>query len=258
MTKVKVGLIYKITNKANNKSYIGQTTKFNSKANKCGLEARWEKHVYNATTNKNKCVILENAIRKYGADNFEKEILLYCNMNQRDEYEIRFIDAYNSCNKKYGYNITKGGNGINGVVYNDDYRDNMSRGHNSATGYTNIKPIKSRTDPNIIIGYKVARMIDRVNYTKDFGSTKNTPEKNLELAIQWRDELKIGEHREYERENGLPKNISYELNKAKEIVGYRVRIGKKTYGTFSKQSLSMEEKLKLAIKRRDDVINEKQ
>lgn len=57
-----------------------------------------------------------------------------------------------------------------------------------------------------------------------------------------------------ERENGLPKNISYELNKSKEIVGYRVRIGKKCYGTFSKKSFSMEEKLQLALKCRDDIL----
>lgn len=158
-----IGLIYKITNKVNNKSYIGQTIAFNSKTNKYGLELRWKKHIYNAITNKNKCIYFENAIRKYGSNNFEIEILLYCNKNQRDRYEILFIEMYNSCDKNYGYNITKGGNGINGLVFTDEYRDNMSKGHNSATGYTNIKPIKSRTDTNIIIGYKVARMIDRVN-----------------------------------------------------------------------------------------------
>jgi len=49
-------IIYKITNKINNKSYIGQTIK--------NLDKRWKQHIYFSKTNK-KNGKFNNAIRKY-------------------------------------------------------------------------------------------------------------------------------------------------------------------------------------------------
>lgn len=89
--------IYKITNLVNNKIYIGQTI--------TGITNRWKGHLY-----KTGCVLLHNAICKYGKENFKIEVIEYCNEESLNEREVYWIAYYKSNNKKYGYNILKGGN----------------------------------------------------------------------------------------------------------------------------------------------------
>lgn len=68
-----MGLIYKITNKINGKSYIGKT--------EVSLETRIQAHCYASlhhrkTKNKDEYYYpLHRAIRKYGIENFETKIL---------------------------------------------------------------------------------------------------------------------------------------------------------------------------------------
>ena len=70
-------LIYKITNKINNKIYIGLT--------KTGLELRWKKHLQASFSNRSDNSIFHKAIRKYGIDNFDKEILIDVILWNEDE-----------------------------------------------------------------------------------------------------------------------------------------------------------------------------
>lgn len=91
--------IYRISNKINNKCYIGQSV---------NIEKRWKKH-QNAFKNK-KCkqydYPLYRAIRKYGIENFEFEIIEICKKNMLSERENYWMKYYNSCNKNFGYNQT--------------------------------------------------------------------------------------------------------------------------------------------------------
>lgn len=86
--------IYKITNKINNKSYIGQSI---------DPQRRWKEH-----KNKNyhyKSMIGE-AISKYGQENFSFEVLgWYEDYNEKEKYFIKF---YNTLQPN-GYNIMQGG-----------------------------------------------------------------------------------------------------------------------------------------------------
>jgi len=55
---------------------------------------------------------LNNAIKKYGFDSFEKEVVCYCNddeLNELEEYYIRELHTHRSEN---GYNLTWGGDGV--------------------------------------------------------------------------------------------------------------------------------------------------
>ena len=85
------GEIYKITNNINNKCYIGQVLCYYSNNKKSGTKYRWKKHIYNAINNKNSCRVLENAIRKYGKDNFKIEKIEEFNIEILDEKEIYYI-----------------------------------------------------------------------------------------------------------------------------------------------------------------------
>lgn len=84
-------IIYKITNLVNGKFYIGQDIKNDSN--------------YFGSGN-----LIIQAIKKYGKENFIKEILEYCTDEKHmDEREIFWIKELNSTNRKIGYNICEGG-----------------------------------------------------------------------------------------------------------------------------------------------------
>lgn len=85
--------IYKITNKLNNKIYIGQSIH---------ILQRWEEHKYQECNS-----AIHQAIKKYGIDNFTFEIIEECDQSLLDEKEIYWIKYYNSY--KEGYNLTPGG-----------------------------------------------------------------------------------------------------------------------------------------------------
>lgn len=92
-------VIYKITNKINNKIYIGCAVNY---------DFRIKQH----KTGKFKgATILFKAIQKYGVDNFEFEIIKYCS-SKEEMYldEVFFIKELNSLNP-YGYNLHFGGKG---------------------------------------------------------------------------------------------------------------------------------------------------
>lgn len=90
--------IYKITNKINNKCYIGQSN---------NPMQRWTSH--KSHTNIGDDIgksAIHDAMRKYGIDNFEFSILgWYDDYNEKEQYYIR---SYNSLIPN-GYNILKGG-----------------------------------------------------------------------------------------------------------------------------------------------------
>ena len=93
------GFIYKITNKLNNKVYIGQTIQkpierfYQHCAKKC------DKYILN--------MVIHKAIFKYGKDNFTFEVIEEVpkqQLNEREEYWIKYYNSYTD-----GYNSTKGG-----------------------------------------------------------------------------------------------------------------------------------------------------
>jgi hypothetical protein len=107
------GEIYKIINKINNKCYIGQTRSHRLNREKYrpfGHLGRFKDHISESKNlfKKKKCTYLNNAIIKYGVDNFDCELIITCNINELDYYEIKYIAEYSS---KYptGYNLTDGG-----------------------------------------------------------------------------------------------------------------------------------------------------
>ena len=85
--------IYKITKKENGKSYIGQSN---------DIERRFSEH-------KTKIDIpIEIAIKKYGVDAFNFEVIEECSLDKLDEREKYWIAFYNTY-KGFGYNCNEGG-----------------------------------------------------------------------------------------------------------------------------------------------------
>lgn len=125
--KKKICGIYKITNKVNGKVYIGQSV---------DISKRWKDHVSNSYNENSKSYMLpfHCAIRKYGKDSFDFEILEeITDKKQLDDREIFYIEKYNSCiysKKSNGYNCTTGGGGSNGLELPKEIRLKISKNRN--------------------------------------------------------------------------------------------------------------------------------
>jgi group I intron endonuclease len=115
--KIYYGLIYKVTNLMNRKVYIGQTIQ--------GLEKRKKEHLKNYK--KHNKIYLYKAFKKYRIYNFKWEIVGYCNSKEElNESEIICIEFYQSNNKIYGYNLTKGGGGMLGYMFTKEHLKHLS------------------------------------------------------------------------------------------------------------------------------------
>ena len=89
--------IYKLTNKINGRVYIGKTIN--------NLRGRIGQHRTMTTK-----YPIDSAIRKYGFDNFEIEIINWYDDNEISDIElialeVACIDAYDSLTSKNGYNV---------------------------------------------------------------------------------------------------------------------------------------------------------
>ena len=94
-----MGYIYKITNKVNNKVYIGQTIRT--------VEERYQRHLYEAKCRTNRP--LYDSMNYHGVDNFTVEVLVEAPNEKLNELEAFYISEYNSTDPAVGYNLTTGG-----------------------------------------------------------------------------------------------------------------------------------------------------
>lgn len=104
--------IYKLTSKTSGKSYIGQAVSHilnHNKYRKYGMIRRFKCHVSEAYSKKKKqCFYLNNAIKKYGQDDFILELITTCKKKDADRYETDMIIKYNTLYPN-GYNLKTGG-----------------------------------------------------------------------------------------------------------------------------------------------------
>lgn len=125
------GVVYKITNLANGKVYIGQTIKKNGfkgryKAKGNGIERVYGYHKSRKERGDFYNVHLFNSINKYGFSNFKVEEVfdVAFSKSELDIKEKSYIELYKSYNKDFGYNNNFGG--ANGKV-TDEALINMTK-----------------------------------------------------------------------------------------------------------------------------------
>ena len=89
--------VYKIENLINGKVYIGSTEK--------SFLKRFSTHYTKLKANNHKGhIYLQNAVNKYGIENFEFSILEDLE-NEILEKEAYWINYFDSCNREKGYNL---------------------------------------------------------------------------------------------------------------------------------------------------------
>lgn len=174
------GIIYKITNKVNNKLYIGLTTMI--------LKDRWACHKSEASANNPR--LLYKAIRKYGENNFIiEEIDNAINQIELEQKEIYYIKQLN-CITPIGYNLT-----IGGIVSTkqSDYTKNkksVSQKKRHQNPIEKEKAIKGLKD--FWLNATDEQLKDRSNKIK----TAWTPERRKQMS-----EMNIGHKRAYGNTN---------------------------------------------------------
>jgi len=115
MKKKKYFYIYKTKNLITGKEYIGQHISENKNDNYYGSG-----------------VLLHKCINKYKKENFEKQIIEYCNNSEElNEKEIFYINKFNTLYPN-GYNLTKGGDGSFGKIMSEQTKNKIS---NSLKGF---------------------------------------------------------------------------------------------------------------------------
>ena len=110
-------VIYKTTNLINGKIYVGKDAKNNPK--------------YYGSGN-----LIKLAIKKYGKENFKKEIIEYClDCVELSKREIYWIKELNSIDKLIGYNLSEGGiGGCLGCKASDETKAKLSGKNNHFYG----------------------------------------------------------------------------------------------------------------------------
>jgi group I intron endonuclease len=234
-----MGIIY-IATSPSGKNYVGQTM--------YSLEERWRDHKYDAfDPNKDHCVALNNAIRKYGHDKFIVNVLILCNDSYLDKYEEQFIDVYLSSDPKFGYNIKIGGssgkhsditkmkisNSLKGriVLQSTKLKLSLTKKNNSLPMYL----IEYKNDENLV-GYRVCN--HPMGPERKFSDSTLKMEEKYEKALEYLNYL-----------NGLkeplkPKNLRTLPNYVQKYKdGYCVKVPGKKIRYFLSNAISQEQRL---------------
>lgn len=239
-----MGVIYLITCKTTWKSYVGQT--------KHTSRHRWNQHLYearNPTVNQSRK--LNNAILKYGADDFEITDL-YTNvpddeLDYLEQQEIEFYDTFEN-----GYNLTRGGKEQQEV--SNDTRERIRQVHKGKVQEGVRKRPEDKDLPKYLKhyigtngeGYKVGHHPNMNGRSISFIGGPLSLDQKYEKAL---DVLR--------RANDgtlvlAPKVDEYGIRKVRH--GYEVWDGIKHLATFDSFHKTMEEKYQLA---KDYAINKK-
>lgn len=113
-------IIYKLTSPSG-KCYVGKTTK--------SAEERFRAHCWDAFNGCDRP--LHTAIRKYGPEAFEVEVLQECDETDANEKEKFWISELRSNVRGVGYNVTEGGDGVDSstasFLWTEERRERQSR-----------------------------------------------------------------------------------------------------------------------------------
>lgn len=188
--------IYKITNLTTGKVYVGQAVSHilnHKRYRPYGREGRFRCHISEAfSTKRNQCHYLNNAIRKYGVDDFVLELIEYCEISDSNDKEIYYIKQLTSL-YPYGFNLKNGGGNV--FTHSEESKKRVSNGlinYYSDKKFERFKNVKSIDDDiekyikplnrdNAQYGWYV--YIDKKK--ADFGGTHISLEDSKKKAIEF-------------------------------------------------------------------------
>lgn len=187
-------IIYKTTNLVNGKIYIGQDK-------------------YNNPRYLGSGKILHLAIKKYGTENFIKEIIEECESKEHlNEREMYWINFHNSTDRNIGYNIALGGDGGDTISNHPD-KDLIKQKHSEWMQENNPTRGRKKTEDEIERWKESYVGNYRGKNNPNFGRkmSKSSKDKMSKARKQWWDNLTDDERTEFgkkisEANTGKPGN----------------------------------------------------
>lgn len=158
---VKRGIIYEIENLIDGKVYIGQTT--------VGFKQRVYSHKYQLERNVHKNEHLQRAWKKYGRKNFRFSVIEHCSILEIDEREKKWIEIYDSTNRKKGYNFESGGH-KNKTLHKETRGKLSNKAKEFALSPLGKEVIKKRALKNSGVNHYSAKKVICINDKKVFGT----------------------------------------------------------------------------------------
>ncbi len=197
---MKIFSIYKATNKVNGKIYIG-------------FDSNWPKRKQDhKREHKNNKFIFHRAIKKYGWDCFEWEVICQSLdgkylLNKIEPHFIEYYDSYHN-----GYNMTKGGEGHLGCITSEETKRKQSLAFTleRRINQSRIMKIRATTHPGCLKRYERMKTDNPGNY-----EGKIMPSAlGLKRSVATKEKLsqsKLGQ----KNHNYLNKEASFHLNNEK-------------------------------------------
>ena len=176
-----MGYIYTITNKTDNKTYVGQTVR--------ELDTRWKDHL----KKRSNCRYLKSAINKYGVDNFVFKLVCITFDNMLDDMEIQYIQKYN-CLVPNGYNLRLGGNsGTHNAETKQKISESLKLRYKNGNGQESLKKGVITRRKNKIIQFDIngnrLRSFDSCNEAAEF---IGTPPNNISRCCIGKSKTSMG------------------------------------------------------------------
>lgn len=238
------GIIYRLTSPSG-KKYIGQTI--------MTFEQRLGGHLYASTKEKFAHYAIYIAVRKYGWNNFTKEIILECDDFELDFYEITYIMEENTLVPN-GYNTLPGGR-FKIADLPDEYQQFYTQNVRKHNNYDLPPGVSEINLPHRgEFGFKVFVGV----HSHDFISKHQTMEEKYNSAMECYNKVKNGEpyrrtnHHKWDKgilnELGLdvPEGVKY--RKDKDGFEVHVKLNGITHRkVFTKKKFTREQNLASAI-----------
>lgn len=164
----RIHYLYRITNKQNGKIYIGQTVQ---------PDKRWSQHRNDAAK---PTMVIHHAIKKYGADNFEFEVIAGCKTwEDTNDVETLLVSQYGSLVPN-GYNIAPGGmnapkteewkrkvsQALMGHEVSQETRDKVSKGNTGKVRSEEFKQGVSAFHTGKFVSEETRQLLSEINTGK--------------------------------------------------------------------------------------------
>jgi group I intron endonuclease len=207
-------IVYCHKNKANGKVYIGITSNKSKRWIKTGIAYQ-------------KCFVFFNAILKYGFNNFEHNVL-FENLTKEEacKKEVELIEVYNSTNRRYGYNVSKGGEAFMlGYKFSDKQKKEMSekrKGKNKGIRVSPESEFKNGHTPNDNTRKKMSKAkLGKPTWNKGFkgyNSGDKNPMKREEIKAKFKGAKNTNSKKilQYTKDNNFIKKWDCMSDAAKE------------------------------------------
>ena len=186
--------IYKITSPSG-KIYIGQSRDIDKRI------------VFYKNINCKRQPILYNSLIKYAWNNHKFEIILECDVNNLNRFEMSYIKSYDSFNSKYGMNLTTGGEGH---IFSEKSRKKMS--HNAKIRkYSNVT--RQRISKSLTGIKRSKETIEKMRKSKT--GLKHTKESKQIIS-----DKKCGTYEIYNQKNELTHKFHSNVKKELKKLGF--------------------------------------